>query len=528
MAKFEVKSARGGLSDYEDKGIAGSFKFAKNIDIRKKIDSISCGQAFTEEGLTSTGSSASASVSPSSSASDSASRSASASISPTPSPSPSASPSASVSPSASRSPSYSVSPSPSVSSAITSVFRGLIRTFVKASDGFTYGFDDLGYIYRRDSERKWVRVYKDENGGITGACEKPSSTGKTYLVWATNRVVKKKEIPGRADWNDAVVAGTAQLESALWHTMLQAGGSAYICNGPYIALVGYDESYTNEALDLIPGNVANTLVERDGRVNIGAARAAEPTKGVNAAIDVEVPLSQIGTDGALYFANMADSLPMKRFPGGGRVNPGGVCAEVEEVNFFEWEQTALSWIDKQTVGNLAFFAVFGAESGKNGVYSVGRRDKNHPFVMNLEYAIEATELGAIACVNGEVLVSYRSGSDVGVKRVDASSKATGTWEGLDLRAPSKNPDESTIWDTAEVYMKPLPVGCSVEFWYRMNKKDNFVQAKTVDGSAAATTTGVQKAQFRINGKGDIFEPKLVLNVSGNSTPEIYRQLYYFH
>ena len=42
---FEIKSFRGGLSDYEDKGVVGSFKFGSNLDIRKQIDSLSANQA---------------------------------------------------------------------------------------------------------------------------------------------------------------------------------------------------------------------------------------------------------------------------------------------------------------------------------------------------------------------------------------------------------------------------------------------------------------------------------------------------
>ena len=63
MPIYEIKSFKGGLSQYEDKGIPGAFKFATNLDIRKRIDSISANQALTDEGLIDS-SSPSASVSP--------------------------------------------------------------------------------------------------------------------------------------------------------------------------------------------------------------------------------------------------------------------------------------------------------------------------------------------------------------------------------------------------------------------------------------------------------------------------------
>lgn len=523
---YEIKQFAGGLSDFEDRGIAGSFKFASNLDIRKAIDSISCGQALTDIGLHSSRS-PSLSVSPSLSPSYSPSRSPSLSISPTPSPSssvslsPSTTPSVSVSLSPSTTPSSSVSLSPSPSAGLNTVFADLVRFFVKCSDGFTYGFGSTGYIYRIDADLFVQIVYKDAGGAIKGAEEKPSYGGATALFWATNTTLKKKLIPGLSNWND-VTTVAQNLTSTDWHTMKQIGGSLMIANHNNLAMVGWDDSYTNEAVNLIPGNISRTIVERNGRAIIGTARASDPTKGINAAIDSEVPLAQVGNDGDIYYSNMSDSIPVKRFPGGGKVNPGGVVNQVEEVNFFEWEQDALSWIDKQSVGNMALFAVYGATTGMNGIYSYGRKKKNAPFVLNLEYALDADELGAITVQNGTVLVSYRDGSDFGVKAVDSTTKATGTYESLDLRAPIKIPAKITEWTTSEIFMSPLPSGCSVQMYYRMNKTGSFVQARTADGETLFDTANAKKAVFSIKAEGEIYETKLVLNPSFNVCPEIHR------
>lgn len=301
-----------------------------------------------------------------------------------------------------------------------------------------------------------------------------------------------------------------------------------IANKGTLAMIGYDQSYTNNALDLIPGNVANTLVERDGRVIVGTAKAADPDKGVNAAIDAEVPLAQVGDDGEIFFANMTDSVPLKRFPGGGKCNPGGVTNEVTSVDFFEWEQTALSWIDKQSVGNLAMFGVWGADSGKNGIYSYGRKNKNHPFVLNLEYAMAVDEIGALTSVDGVLLASYRDGTDYGVMAEDATTKATGTYEGLDFKAPVNKPVDITTWDYVELFMDPLPSGASVTFWYKLNKTGSFVQAKLGDGSSSYSTALGKKAVFRLGVEGEIFEPRVVLTPTANSSPEIHRLRLYFH
>lgn len=519
---FEIKSFRGGLSDYEDKGTPGAFKFGANIDIRKLTDSLSANQDLVEEGTLGS-QSASLSASPSTSISRSPSPSDSPSASPSTGESPSPSTTTSLSPSLSASvtASSSDSPSPSPSAGLTTVFEDLIRFFVKASDGYTYGFGSTGRVYRRDADAVWTWVYKDADGAIKGAEEKPSSSGKTYLYWATDQSLKRKELPGLANWNDVETVNN-NLESADWHTMKQIGGGLKIANRDMLALVGYDDSYTNEALDLIPGNIAKTITEKYGRAIIGTYKAGDPNKGINAAIESEYPLAQIGDDGYVYFTNMSNSMSIKRFPGGGKVNLGGVCNEIEKVEFFEWEETALSWIDKNSIGNMALFAVYGADEGKGGIYSYGRRNKNQPFVMNLEYQLDADELGALTVVDGKILVSYRDGTDYGVKAVDPDNKADVIYEGLDLKAPMKRVDEIIVWGLAEVYMKPLPSGCRVEFYYRANKTGNFVQAKTPSGLTNYNVTEGNKAVFQVIAKGEIFEPKLILYSHNNTTAEVYR------
>lgn len=519
MSKYLIKSFRDNVSDYEDKGIPGAFKFGSNLDIRKDVDSLSCTQALIDEG-TIDSRSASSSVSPSSTLSASPSLSASASSSPTPSPSASASQSLSISLSPSTTASASISLSPSLSEAVTSIFRDLIKYFVKATNGYTYGFGNTGYIYRRDIDGFWERVYKDADGEIKGAFEWYNTERKTFLHWATDTKINRKPIPGNTDWNDVEEIGT--LTSADSHDMREAGGALVIANSSTLAMVGFDESYTDNALDLIPGNIAKTIVERNGRTIVGTARASNPARGINGAIDAEVPLVQIGEDGELFYANMSDSVPIKRFPGGGKVNPGGVANQVDEVNQFEWDQTALSWIDKKSIGNMALFAVYGADSGRGGIYTYGRKKKNHPMALNLEHLLDADELGAVVDVEGTTLVSYRDGADFGVKATDPDNKATGIYEGLDLFGETKAHAEVSIWETIMLLCKPMPSGTSLEFWYKINKNGEFIQAKMEGGSSQFNSTGETRAVFFVQAKGDIFEPRVVLNPTGNTSPEVHK------
>lgn len=543
MGVYEILNFNGGLSDFEDRGIKGAFKNGQNLDIRKIRDTLSAGQALMDEGLTyqsnSPSVSPSASRSPSSSVSHSPSLSPSpsASVSPSPkspsasiSPSASRSPSASASPSASVSPSSSRSPSPSPSAGSKSVFSDLIIKFIKCSDGNIYGLGRTGKIYKRNPDAYWVQVY-DAQEKITGGSEKPSSGGKTYITWAGLTNLHIKEIPGNSGWND-VDKGLSgfpktNLTSTEWHTMERVDGDIMIANYSFLAMLAYDDSYTNEALDLIPGNIAKTIVERNGRAVVGTYKAGDPNKGVNAAIDSEVPLAQVGDDGQIFYADFNSSVPAKRFPGGGKVNPGGVCNYIDPVEFFDWQTTALSWIDKQSVGNMSLWGVFNADAGKGGVYSYGRKDKNHGFVLNLDYALDVDEIGSVCTIDGKVLISYQDGSDFGVKATDPNTKATGIYEGLDFKAPVKKEIDVTVWNRAELLFEPLPEGCSLEFWYKIDKTGSFIRAKTVEGQDYHDVSGSKKASFRIKADGQIFEPRAVLNPSGNYTPEVHRIRVYF-
>ena len=526
MSILEIKNWDGGISSHSDRGQRGSAKMLTGLDIRKTTDTLTCNQALKEEGETGFSHSQSSSQSPSGSASPSASASMSTSPSATASqsnsPSGSSSASASASPSGSASPSASTSASPSQTS---NVFEGLIHFFVKATDGNTYGFDNKGFIYRRFSDGYWRNVYKDTNGAIKGAVEKPSDAGKTYLQWAAGSVVNQKELPGESDWSDVTQVGDNMTGDG-WHTMAQVGGANYIANNSYLALCGYDGSWTNEALDLVPGNIAKTLIERSGRVVIGTHKPAFPNRGVNAMIDAEYKLSQVGDDGELFYTDFTNSMPVKRFPGGGRVNPGGAANEVERIELFDWESTALSWVDKQTMGNMSLWGVFGADATRNGLYSYGRKNKEQLFTMNLDQALEVDEIGAVTNVEGTTIMSYRDGSDYGVKAVDSTRKAQGIYEGLEYRPPTKKVESATIWDYAEIYMESLPAGANIEFFFKMDK-GGWKRAYTADGDAAYSDTNGKKATFKIGEAGDVFEQKILLNPAVNTSPVVLRSRVYF-
>ena len=141
--------------------------------------------------------------------------------------------------------------------------------------------------------------------------------------------------------------------------------------------------------------------------------------------------------------------------------------------------------------------------------------------------MDVDEIGAVVNVGGVTLASYRSGSDYGVKAVNSALKATGVYESLEFKAPVKGAEVPTRWKHTEIYMEPLPTGCSVEFWFKVNRASNWTQAQTGSGAYSYSNTGGKKGTFRLGTEGDIFEYKLILNPSLNVTPVILRSRIYF-
>jgi len=137
------------------------------------------------------------------------------------------------------------------------------------------------------------------------------------------------------------------------------------------------------------------------------------------------------------------------------------------------------------------------------------------------------ELGAITVVDGTIIFSYQDGVTYGVKAVDSTLKATGTYISLDFKAPVKNSANITTWKQVELFMSPLPSGASVAFYYKMNKTGSWIQATLANGTTTYSVASGKKAVFNIGAEGEIYEQKIVLTPTVNSSPEIYRSRTYF-
>jgi len=471
MANFILKSFKGGFSDYEDKGVEGAFKSGKNLNIRKKADTLSCNQALLDLTPPAQG------------------------------------------------------------------FNTLADWWVPSSDGNYYAFSRNGRIYKFTPDLTCTLVYTDTDGAILGAWEWGVSSGKKYLFWATATKLHRKEIPGEIDWSDIDAdAGwpKTNLTSSLSHMMRGIGGgigALVICNDETLALVGYDDSYTNEILRFTPGNYAKVLLQRDKNVVIGTVAKNQlvqsalflwdgmdteeafgwddskpiPLQDIAAIIDTEVSLLVDGK-GQVFNADFLNGLPIFTFPDNGKVNPGGVTSE-------EY---------------LALFGVWGNGAEKSGIYSYGRKFKNASIVPNLEYQFDCDEIGGVIKVGDHLLISYKSGANYGVKDIDQNNKAEAVYETIDLWQPAKTGFQKTVkWNSIVLTTAPLPADCSISVKYKLNKNGEFKVSNLRDGETAFDTEGAQEAVFFVGDLGKVEELQVTLTPSGNDTPEIYRIEPYF-
>lgn len=496
LVPYHLKTFLGGQSDYEEKGIAGSFKSGYGLDIRKQKDTLSCQYALVDDLAVGT-------------------------------------------------------------------MTAQAYFVVPASDGNTYFFCYDGKIFRRKSNGSYlvqgygvVPVWTEtsESGHIIGACEWFSSAGNTYLLWATPTRLNIKKIAGTGytntePWNDVNTADTGtwpktNLTSADWHTMAIANGALQICNGNVMALVGYDLSYTNNSLALIPGNAAKCIVERGKYGVIGCTKTdfkdesslfawdgiglswndKEIIKfgGLNSMIDTEIALAQVGTNGQLYISDFNTPMPFRQIRGGGKSNPDGIAA---------YQGMALLGMFNNT-NNI--HGVLG-----NGIYSVGRVNKNASIVVNLEYQLTCDEIYSVKVIgtNADIICVYKLNGQYGVKIVDRGTYATAVYQSLDLIAPlgsRRYPiplGRLLNWKTTDLQCSPLLPGCKIEVWYRLDKAtaggtldDGWIQQNMEPGNTASGLQfqdhNKQNAVFYLGQKARVLETMLKLIPSGNRSPEV--------
>lgn len=405
------------------------------------------------------------------------------------------------------------------------VVTDLILAGFKASDGNQYAFGDTGKIYKKTAG-VWSLVYTD-TGKISGAYEFVHNDGAgnyiSYLVWATKTKLMQTKLSDTA-FAGVVTAGTFALGIEP-HTMRLASGMLMVCDGNYIALLDYQNAYSNQGLNMSGGNNGNALYERNDSVVIGTLGTGgksgwlftwngsalswmlkRPAEGsvVNALIPLELGMVlQAGNEGYLRYWNYADVGPLTRV-----TNQGNPCASAYPGAVVEYH-------------TIPYIAMNGG--ARNGVYSIGRLDKNDVLALNLEYIpshgkLTGTEIGAIWRDGDDLYAGWKDGTTYGIDVIDHTNKATAVWESLENDA--KRADIEKMVHTLKLLAKtPIPTGCSVVAKIKASRDTGWVDLDSNDGGTEMVA-GESKRIFNAENMGEVFAIQLTLTPSGNDTPEI--------
>lgn len=411
----------------------------------------------------------------------------------------------------------------------STVVTDLVLTMVKGSDGNVYAFGDTGKIYRKSSG-SWALVYTDADGKITGASQFTSTSG-TYILYSTRTKLKKITLANAGGtWTGNVVeVGTfTNGNTGDYHTMWEGIGVLFAGDGDRLAMYDYDDVANFSALRLPTGQRIKTLRDRDDRIIQGTVMSTfskgyifqwdrlqdswfgkrdSQGNGINAMEWLEDgAIVQVGNNGNLKYWNLSNFTPYKKIPGTLNAYPSGITIHSEIVHI-------------------------GMNGGtKNGVYSVGRYDKNDPISINLEYVpshgkLTGTEIGALLSDGSDLYVSWKDGTTYGIDVIDHSNKAPAVYESMLLNM--SKPKDDKLVEGIKTETIALPENCSYTIKWRSSTltgnedADGWNQCDLEDGAETSMDTeGSTSAIFKCGGQGETIEIRVELTPSGNDTPEI--------
>jgi len=279
MDVYKIKSWRGGISDEEDKGIRGSFKFGQCLDIHKKADTLSCQQAMKKEsGMIVTD--LPLFCVPCSDGN-----------------------------------SYWFGDTGKIYKRTSAGVWSLVYT---DPNGKIMGAEEWnGYLY-------WATATKLGRKPIPGA----SDWSDAVPAWQTTLT--------SADWHSMKVGAGLQGDLFICNKdKLAMVDYAHVFTSEAVKLIPGNIAKCLEATDtdLLIGTTKEDTAEEgylfawNTLLLSWRKRKRIPVKGINALIISEIIIGQAGSDGEIFFTNLVDQLPIHAFPEGGKVNPGGVTTK---------------------------------------------------------------------------------------------------------------------------------------------------------------------------------------------------------
>ena len=408
-----------------------------------------------------------------------------------------------------------------------------IKSKVQGSDGNTYFFGDSGRVYKRTSDAVWTNPHTDSGAdAILGAEEYDG-----YMYWATHDKLHRKVFPGNADWSVDTTEDWASFTNGdnAYHPMIVIGLYLYIGDGRAIASVDDSGTFTangipgvtftslphgyrarcffKHGIDLLIGTwvlatINKARVFRWDTVSVSYKSSDDiEEEGVNAFIPIDNSVfAQCGKAGNFYFYDGKDlrEPPAKKLRG-------------------TYSPTKYLEIYPEAVANLNGLSLFGVSNGSGnpclqGVYSLGRYDKNYPLALNLEYVISpdetaSIEIGVVHAIGQNLLVSWKdSDGNYGVDKLDYTAKYASAY--VITRTLGANRFLPKSFKKYWASYKSLPDDCALVMSYLKNYSSTPV--------AFTLRNKSDEQQYEADLQLDLgaLQLKLEFTVSGDSAPEM--------
>ena len=412
-----------------------------------------------------------------------------------------------------------------------STVTGLCKRKVVCSNGETYFFDaDSGKIWRVKADFTVELAYTTVAAAGESKCLGAAEYGG-YIFWATQSRLHRIAL------SDALVSTwtTVGLNWATFartdidfHDMCVQNDILYIADGYALAQVE-GAVFSATALDLpypihhrisavgkyitgiLSGTyVASTVVEAIVALwntwSVSFTFQDElPEIGVNSFLKTDnYVVANIGKKGNFYIFNGQQMEQYKRIPG----DWGGPFSDKAAI------------VHPDAVANVNGMPIFGLSNVNGnptleGVYSFGSYSREYNKVIDLTYPISTghtsgVEIGAIALVGTDMLVSWKDGSTYGIDKIDTANKFASAY--FETRIIKADPGEEKEF-LAEIYYRTLPAGTSIKLYASINH-GNYAEVTLTED--AQNKRKYNKTLI----KASTVKFKVELNSNGNDAPEL--------
>lgn len=408
---------------------------------------------------------------------------------------------------------------------------GLCKRKIVCSNGETYFFSaDSGKIWRVKTDFTVELCYTTTATAgevkCLGACEYNG-----YIYWATqsrlHRILIANALVSTWTTLDINWKNFSRTDIA-FHDMCVQNDILYIADGYALAQVE-GNTFSATALDLpypihhrisainkyltsiISGTyVASTVVEAIVALwntwSVSFTFQDElPEIGVNSFLKTDnYVIANIGKKGNFYIYNGQQMDQYKRIPG----NWGGPFS------------SNAAMVHPDAVANVNGMPLFGLSNVSGdptleGVYSFGSYSREYNKIIDLTYPISTghtsgIEIGAIALVGTDMLVSWKDGITYGIDKIDTSNKFASAY--FETRIIKIDPGDSKEF-LAEIYYRDLPDGTTIKLYASVNH--------AAYAEVMLTEDSQNKRKFnKVMVNAPTVQFKVELNSSGNTAPSI--------